>query len=79
MAAGRVKRRMATVKNLDLPIRPLLLLSIWILVAAFTLAQLGAVQPAPGAAGVQASQTSEPGPWVLEARTHPPRRRPLAR
>lgn len=68
-----------TVKSLDLPIRPLLLLSIWILVAAFTLAELAAIQPAPLGAGAQASRAPEPGPWVLEARTHPPRRRPLAR
>jgi hypothetical protein len=68
---------MATVKNLDL--RAAVLLSIWILVAAFTLAELGTVQPALREAGLRAERAREGGPRVLEARARPLRRGLLAR
>jgi hypothetical protein len=70
---------MAAVNNLRLLLRPAVLLSIWILVAAFTVAQLGTVQPMLREADLRAAQAHEPGQWALETHVHPLPLRPVAR
>jgi hypothetical protein len=70
---------MAAVKNLDLWLRPAVLFAVWVLVAAFTLAQLGTVAPLLQARGAGATHIREASQRILEARTQPTRRRPVAR
>ena len=69
---------MAAVKNLDLWLRPALLLWIWILVAGFTLAELARIGPLI-AAVPEVAQSGGPGHRLLEARARPPRHRLVTR
>ena len=66
-------------KNLELWLRPAALLSIWILVAALTVAELGTVRPVLLAAAGEAAQAREPAPRTREARLQPARHRLVAR
>lgn len=69
---------MAAVKNLELWLRPALLLCIWILVAGFTVVELATIGPLLG--GVpEVSHSGRPGHRLLEARAQAPRHRLVTR
>ncbi|HTO97822.1 MAG TPA: hypothetical protein VMK66_12310 [Myxococcales bacterium] len=66
-------------KNLDLWLRPALLIAAWVLIAAFTLLQLGTLAPLLKAQGQAPAHMRGPVQGTLEARAHPTRRRAVAR
>ena len=64
-------------KNLELWFRPAALLTLWILLAALTMAELGTVRPVLLAAAGEGARP--PVPRILEARMQPLRHRTVAR
>lgn len=65
--------------TLELWLRPAVLVSIWILVAAYTLAELGTARSLLRSSGAEPPQIREPAQRTLEGRTQPIRRRAIAR